>query len=145
MRGEGDLDVRVVNDPSVSVGAPDVGPAEDAVSVIYNYWRLNLHPKARLGNKRRGVIQRALKLYDVEDLKLAVDGCMNSAFHMGKNDEGKTFDSIELILRDEKHIEDFMAMGESPPVAMNSAEQRQQENVEVMKEWIEEDGPQPTV
>jgi len=46
----------------------------------------------------------------VEDLCDAIDGCMRSPWHQGENDRQKVFDSLELIVRDAKHVHDFMAV-----------------------------------
>ena len=131
---------------SESPSADGAGPAKfDDVSKVFEYWRAKLHPRARLGTRRKAAVERALKLYSAEDLILAVDGCLNSPFHMGENKDGRKFTDLELIVRDEKHVEQFMEMAENPPVKINSAKEREQQNKQVMQEWLEEDGPQPAV
>ena len=61
-----------------------------------------------LGDKRRRKVKQAISLYGVEDCKAAIRGVMHSPWHMGHNPQGKKYDDIELILRDEKHIEMFL-------------------------------------
>ena len=44
-------------------------------------------------------------MYGVDDCKDAIRGVTHSPWHMGHNPQGKKYDDIELILRDEKHID----------------------------------------
>lgn len=69
--------------------------------------------RTALGPARRRVIDRALGLYDEDTLLLAIEGCAASAWHAGQNDRGRAFNDIELILRDESHVERFAADGEA--------------------------------
>jgi hypothetical protein len=61
-----------------------------------------------LGDKRRSKIEKAIGLYGIEACKDAISGATHSPWHMGHNPQGKKYDDIELILRDEKHIEMFL-------------------------------------
>lgn len=82
---------------------------------VFEHWvfMLGKNPKrCALGPKRRKVIEAALALYDEETLRLAIDGCAASEWHAGSNDRGTAYDDIELILRDEAHIERFAQAGE---------------------------------
>jgi len=47
-------------------------------------------------------------MYGVEACKDAISGATHSPWHMGHNPQGKKYDDIELVLRDEKHIEMFL-------------------------------------
>lgn len=81
---------------------------------VFAHWVFMLGRKrAALGPARRKVIERALGLYDEATLMLAIEGCAASAWHAGENDRGRSFDDIELILRDEAHVERFAAEGEA--------------------------------
>lgn len=83
---------------------------------MFSHWMLMLgknRARCALGPSRRRAIERALALYDVETLLLAVEGCASSAWHAGANDRARPFDDLELILRDEAHIERFAADGEA--------------------------------
>ena len=85
------------------------------VTRVFRHWVLMMGKSAgrcALGPTRRRVIERALGLYDEETLLLAIEGCAASAWHAGQNDRGKAFNDLELILRDEKHIEGFASDGE---------------------------------
>ena len=85
---------------------------KDPVLDVFNHWA-RVHkdgrrgPKPVLTPKRRALIQRAVDTYGVETCLQAVDGCKHSAWHQGENPSGKRYDSIELILRDAKHVEMF--------------------------------------
>jgi hypothetical protein len=76
-------------------------------------WMLGKNPRrTALGPVRRKAIERALGLYDEETLMLAVEGCAASKWHAGENDREREFTDLELILRDEAHVERFAADGE---------------------------------
>jgi hypothetical protein len=64
--------------------------------------------KPVLSKSRIDLIKRRLKDYSVENLILAVTGWEHSEFHCGKNDNGKIWNSIELLLRSSEKIEQFM-------------------------------------
>lgn len=90
---------------------PEKAPAE----LVFDHWvfMLGKNPhRVALGPKRRRAIERALALYDVETLLLAVEGCAASPFHRGENDRDTEYTDLELILRDESHIERFVETGE---------------------------------
>ena len=74
------------------------------------------HPRARLDDKRRRVIRKALKAgYTAEDLEEAIHGCAATPHNMGHNDRGQRYDELGLILRDGDHIDRFMRHARSPP------------------------------
>ncbi len=60
--------------------------------------------------ERRRLLRKALKLYSVAELQSAIDGVRKSPHHMGANDRQQVYDDLELILRDAKRIEGFMAL-----------------------------------
>ena len=82
------------------------------IQEIFSFWQTTLnHPGAKLDAKRKRVIENALKLgYSIDACKQAIRGCAHSAFHMGKNQEGKVYDHLSLILRDSERIEQFIAL-----------------------------------
>lgn len=90
-------------------------PERTAVERVFDHWvfMLGKHPRrTALGPTRRRSIERALALYDEETLLLAIEGCASSAWHAGENDRGRAFDDLELILRDEAHVERFAELGQ---------------------------------
>jgi hypothetical protein len=87
------------------------------IKIIFKYWQEILyHPNAILDNKRKRIIEKALKLYggNIEPLKHSILGCSRSKWHIGNNPDGKKYDDIELILRDASHIEKFIHIAEHP-------------------------------
>ncbi|GGI86591.1 hypothetical protein [Legionella impletisoli] len=67
------------------------------------------HPRAKLDKKRQNIIKQALNLgYSTNELKQAIDGCANTPYNMGINNNNQIFDEISLILRDSAHIERFI-------------------------------------
>lgn len=54
------------------------------------------------------VLARLKEGFTVETICEAIDGCMRSPWHQGENERQKPFDSLELIVRDAKHIHDFI-------------------------------------
>ena len=96
---------------------PDVKPVvfgSADVRCVFDYWReVMQHPKAILDDKRRRAIASRLKHgYSVEQLKRAVDGCRGSPWHQGQNERRLVYDDIELICRDTKRVESFLAKAE---------------------------------
>lgn len=96
-------------------GPESIGDQSTATGRLFArwVWMMNKNPKrCALGPKRVKVMAEALKLYDEDTLSLANDGCAASAWHAGANDRGREFNDIELIFRDEAHIERFAAEGQ---------------------------------
>lgn len=92
---------------------------EDSVTTgvreVFDYWRDKMiHPRAKLDSTRRSKIAARLRDgFTVDELKQAVDGCAESAWHMGDNPSSKKFDDIALICRDASKVESFIAGRES--------------------------------
>lgn len=80
-------------------------------------------------NARKQLIDRRLANYPVEDLVLAVTGWVHSSFHTGDNDQGKVYNSIDLILRNDEKIELFISYHDvkkpTPMGDVNSAHGRE--------------------
>ena len=90
---------------------------QDVTFRIFDNWRILLdHPQAKLSDKRKRIIAKALNMgYSEDDLIKSITGCKVTPFNMGDNEQGRKYDSIELILRDAEHIEKFMEHAENPP------------------------------
>lgn len=94
---------------------PPMATETPEVERIFAHWvfMLGKNPKrCALGPDRRKIISKALALYDAETLELAIEGCAASAWHRGANDRDTEYAGLELILRDEAHIERFAELGE---------------------------------
>lgn len=96
----------------------DFGKVEESIDlprVIFDHWKaIWSHPRAQLDAKRRSVINRALKSYDAKALCDSISGYKNSPHHVGVNDRSTVYDSIDLFLRDAKHIDAGLKHGETP-------------------------------
>lgn len=85
----------------------EIQRASEIDSVIAHYQ--TYHSRARPGRKERRLISERLRDgYSVADLLVAIDGCHVSPFHCGENDAGKKYQSLELIVRDSKHVTAFL-------------------------------------
>ncbi|HEY2024596.1 hypothetical protein [Paraburkholderia sp.] len=90
-------------------GTPDV-------ETIFRFWQQRmLSPNSRLDGKRRKLIADAMARYAPREVCRAIRGCSRDPWHMGENERGRKFNSLELILRDAKHIEDFIEFDTNPP------------------------------
>lgn len=68
-------------------------------------------PRSNPGRKEHAKIQARLKEgYTYEQLKMAIDGCFLSEFHDGKNKSGQKYQSLELIMRDASHVDQFIGI-----------------------------------
>tara|TARA_B110001454_G_scaffold209625_1_gene223307 strand:- start:1116 stop:1523 length:408 start_codon:yes stop_codon:yes gene_type:complete len=83
------------------------------ISEVYEYWLRLMRPgRTRvpaLDDKRRLKVASAIADYGAAECMKAIDGCTRSDFHMGRNKQGKRFDDLELIFRDQDHIERFLS------------------------------------
>jgi hypothetical protein len=78
---------------------------------LFEYWiamhKANSRRKPMFDAKREKLLAVAIYDYGLDYCKQAVEGCLNSHFHMGRNNRGRVYNSIELIFRDSEHIERF--------------------------------------
>ena len=63
--------------------------------------------RTRLDDARRRIIEKALRGYPLAEVLEAIQGWAFSDFHRGKNDQGKVYDEITLILRNAGQVEKF--------------------------------------
>jgi hypothetical protein len=88
----------------------------ESIDRIFEHWRTtHRHERAQLDEKRRKVIAKALESYSEADLCQCITGYLNSPHHMGENEAGTVYDSLELLLRDAKHIDAGMRFHMEPP------------------------------
>ena len=87
---------------------PAVGRA-DVAEHVFEAWKgaTGRNGRTVLTAQRRKLLARWLPVYPPEILLAAAAGVRWSPHHMGDNDRGTKYDSLELIFRDEKHIELF--------------------------------------
>jgi hypothetical protein len=116
---------------------PETETETDSETVlrVFEFWRSTYrHPQAKLDPKRRKLIRAALRNYSETDLCAAIGGYQNSPHHMGQNDRGTVYDSIELFLRDAKHIDAGLAFARNPPRTDLSTLTRA--NVDRTADWL---------
>jgi hypothetical protein len=92
-----------------------VTPAEQ----VFTHWqRVMNHPRAKLGDKIRKLINERMSKdkFSLQDLLDAVDGCKKSPHHMGKNETGAVYDSLELIFRNADKVNAFIGFFERQEV-----------------------------
>jgi hypothetical protein len=86
------------------------------VEEVYEYWCELMRPgRTRvpaLDTKRYLKVASAVSDYGVDDCKRAIRGCSASDFHMGRNKQNKRYDDLELIFRDQDHVERFLQQGD---------------------------------
>lgn len=129
-------EAEVEAEKSKRVPTEPVGPKpDDPVAQVFDHWRtVHKHPHAQLDEKRRKLIQRALKHYSEADLCRAITGYRNSPHHMGQNDRATVYDDIELLLRDSKHIDAGLKFHDEPPRTGLSPLTRR--NVDAVADWV---------
>lgn len=86
-----------------------IDPVMKNVIEIFDYWKLIMnHPNTKLDHTRIIYIKRNLIDYTVEQLKVAIDGCKLSEWHMGKNNNGQMFNAIKDIFKNNDTIDKFI-------------------------------------
>jgi hypothetical protein len=87
-----------------------------AVEFVFSHWQSVWgHATSKLDDKRRKIIRQALQNYSEADLCQCISGYQNSPHHTGTNDRATVYDSIELFLRDAKHIDAGLKFYREPP------------------------------
>ena len=85
---------------------------DELAQQVYEYWCMVMRPGRKripqLDTKRMLAVKAAIHDFGIEECMRAIDGCAKSDFHMGRNKQNKRYDDIELILRDQEHIERFI-------------------------------------
>lgn len=110
---------------------PATTSGADQAREVFDYWRSRMAkgPNTKFTRDRRQKVETRLREgYTIADLKQAVDGCAASAFHQGENDEGKTYNDLELICRKGSKVEQFMERAGQGPQPQGQAERRLQRN-----------------
>lgn len=95
---------------AVRVEVSKASPADEVFAHYQTY-----HPRARvLGASERKKIEARLKEgFTVADLCSAIDGQHRSPHHLGQNQDGRQYLSLELAVRDSAKVNQFLAVPES--------------------------------
>lgn len=76
---------------------------------IFDFWKLTFNKtRVSMDVNRENALGWAIYTYGLEACRHAILGCASSAFHMGQNKAGKTYNGIDLIFRDAEHVEMFL-------------------------------------
>jgi hypothetical protein len=115
---------------------PDpISARAESIKRIFALWCTTYgHEQAALDPKRRKLIGEWLKLYSEADLCACISGYKNSPHHMGQNKSDTVYDSIELMLRDAKHIDAGIAFQRTPPRTDLSPQTRR--IIDNTKDWV---------
>lgn len=77
---------------------------------LFEYWQVVMKKeKAKLTSKRKNcILARLREGYSVDQISMAIDGCMSSPYHMGQNDGGTLYNDLTLICRSGDKVESFI-------------------------------------
>ena len=91
---------------------------------VFTHWQATMGKnRAVLDDKRKRLIRARLKDgYSPQALMDAITGYSLSPFHMGLNDKGIRYDSLELILRDAGKVDQGISFKRTPPKPMSKAD-----------------------
>ena len=122
-------------------------PINADILTVFEHWKTELgHPQAKLDDKRKKLIRKALKSgYGVQQLCEAVTGCSLTPHNMGNNDGGQRYDGLHIILRDADQIDRFINNARCPPKPLTEAERHTQANVHTLQSWLNKNMTQEKV
>ena len=97
----------------------------DDVNSIFEHWKLvmNKNNSSILNKKRISVIKERLREgYTADQICSAINGCANTPHNMGRNENSKLYNDIELICRSGVNVERFIQNNENvAPQLMSDA------------------------
>ena len=99
--------------------------ADDDINTIFDFWKtvMNKNNSSILNAKRISAIKARLKEgYSVDQICSAITGCANTPHNMGRNENSKLYNDIELICRTGVNVERFAQNNDSvAPQVMSDA------------------------
>lgn len=102
--------------------------------LIFSYWKevMKKNEGAKLTAKRLKAVKARLKEgYTLDQLKQAIFGCSVTPHNMGKNDQQKVFDCLELICRSGENVERFAGNAQqAAPQQYSSITERNINNIQ---------------
>jgi hypothetical protein len=108
----------------------------ERVNRIFEYWQQVMNkPRTSLDSKRRTKITGRCKDYTDEQLFHAIDGCKLSPHNMGENDNNTKYNDIELICRDNPHVDRFIGIYESKGKNKGPTDVRKKRSEAAEKRW----------
>jgi uncharacterized protein YdaU (DUF1376 family) len=87
---------------------PDISPHAQQV---FDYWVqvMGRGSQTQFTAERKKKVRERLKTYTVDQIKMAIDGCTKSDFHMGRDPKSNgLFNDLELICRTSTKLEEFI-------------------------------------
>lgn len=84
---------------------------ESNCKMIFDHWVkvMNKNSSTKFTPERKSKIKARLRDgYPIDQILSAINGCASSAWHMGKNENGKIYDDLTLICRDGSKLESFL-------------------------------------
>lgn len=113
----------------------------DQIRAVFDHWRAS-HPTAF--PRPNGEMKEWKKIrdrlkdgYTVAQLCRAIDGIHSSPFHLGENERGKKYISLELCLRDAKHVEQFLEVMADHENKAPVLSEKTQRTVRAVQSWAE--------
>ncbi|MEE9452681.1 MAG: hypothetical protein V3V61_08000 [Gammaproteobacteria bacterium] len=109
----------------------------EQVQHVFTHWQVTMcHPQARLDDKRKRLIAKALQSgYSVVQLCDAISGCAVTPHNTGDNERGQRYDGLHLILRDGDQIDRFIHNHFNPPQVLSQAERKVRVNMRGLQDW----------
>ncbi len=105
---------------------------------VFKHWQKVMgHPGAKLDDKRKAFIAKALKLYPIETCLKAIDGCWKTPHNMGDNDRGGIYDAVGVIFKSADNIERFAQSADRPPIMRLRSEHWRDENAKQNVDFFE--------
>lgn len=100
----------VGEEPEPEAAGPTTAEETATIGRVIDFWRTTCnHPNAKATPERKAKIRARLRDgYSEATLKRAIRGCARSDFHTGKNEDGRTYSELTLILRNGSKVEQFV-------------------------------------
>jgi hypothetical protein len=104
---------------------------------VFEHYR-KYHPRAHKKpsskmQEWKKILTRLGEGYSAEDLCLAIDGCHVSPYHMGENEGGRKFDSLELIVRDSSKVNQFIEVVNQGSVTKTATKK----SIRATEQWLD--------
>lgn len=127
-----------VPDPSPVPSSAAQNNTVTSVREVNDHYR-TYHPKALavLKSTSKGYQRIAARLGDgfsVRALKLAIDGNHRDPWCCGENKSGRQYHSLDLIFRDDSHVQTYIDVPETQPVATEN----ERRSARAASQWCEE-------
>lgn len=115
--------------------------SDSGVRTVFDHYRTH-HPRAHRKPNSKSKEWKLIKArlaegFSSEELCLAVDGCHKSAWHMGENERQRKYDSLELIVRDGSHVQQFIELYEQSKTGQVHLTEKERRGKQAAAAWVE--------